>query len=64
MNARLLRSCDAVGAARRLKGLYLSEFYAQRLWGVLGPVSSDGYVSTIAEGVDIFLQAFAPEASA
>jgi AcrR family transcriptional regulator len=64
MGAGLLRPCDPVGAARRLKDLYLSDLYSRRLWGVVGPLTSNEISAIVTEGVDIFLGAYGVESVA
>jgi AcrR family transcriptional regulator len=55
-----LRRCDPIGAARRLKDLYLSDLHSRRLWGVVGPLPATELRTHVAEGVDIFLAAYLP----
>jgi AcrR family transcriptional regulator len=53
-----LRTCDPIGAARRLKDLFLSDLHSRRMWGVDRSPSSPDARAIVAEGVDIFLAAY------
>jgi AcrR family transcriptional regulator len=59
IDAGLLRPGDPVAMGKRFKQLVISDLQDRRLWGVLGEPAPDEIRARVAEGVDIFLAAYA-----
>lgn len=54
-------SGDALMLGQRLKDLVMSDLYLRLQWGVLEPIGEPALREHVAQSVEIFLAAFAPE---
>jgi AcrR family transcriptional regulator len=61
IDAGLLRPGDPLAMGKRFKQLVIADLQDLRLWGVLGEPTAEEIHARVAEGVDIFLTAYAAE---